>query len=214
LHHPKPTSFASTKTSFASTPNKLLLLQPKTLFASTKNSFRLKKIASTKKLFCINQKNLFCVKKNLFASTKKKMFLILVPLLVGVEPDLGEADGGVEAVVDVEGDTHVEDDVPGQDAVEAQVERHHHGLADLEEGHDPQRQVADQQEGHHCSAGLALHLPRTDILMDNAITQVFNTVRQSITTYTQVIIWARLAQVVSALGHLSKGHWFETQIGQ
>ena len=64
----------------------------------------------------------------------------------------------MEAEVDVERNAQVQDDVPGQDAVKAQVEGHHDGLADLEERDYPQGQVAHQQEGHHGAPRLALHL--------------------------------------------------------
>ena len=65
----------------------------------------------------------------------------------------------MEAEVDVERHAEVQDDVPGQDAVEAEVEGHHDGLADLEERDHPQGQVAHQQERHNGPPWLALHLP-------------------------------------------------------
>ena len=65
----------------------------------------------------------------------------------------------MEAEVDVERHAEVQDDVPGQDAVEAEVEGHHDGLADLEERDHPQGQVAHQKERHNGPPWLALHLP-------------------------------------------------------
>ncbi|CAL1539091.1 unnamed protein product, partial [Lymnaea stagnalis] len=66
--------------------------------------------------------------------------------LIGVVPNLGQTDGRVETEVDEERDTQVEHDVPGQNAIELQVEGHHHGLFDLKHADHPKCQVADQQE--------------------------------------------------------------------
>lgn len=77
---------------------------------------------------------------------------------IGVVPDLGETDSGVEPEIDVQWDTQVKDDVPRQDAIETLVERHHHCLANLEECDNPQSEVTHQQECHHSSARLAFHL--------------------------------------------------------
>ena len=63
-------------------------------------------------------------------------------LLICMVPDLGKADGRVEAEVDKKWHAQVEHDIPREDAVELHVERDYHCLADLKHADHPEGQVA------------------------------------------------------------------------
>ena len=69
--------------------------------------------------------------------------------LVGVLPDVGEDDGGVEAEEDAEGEGGALDERPGEVAEELRLDGAVLHLVHLEGVDDPHGQVADQQERHH-----------------------------------------------------------------
>ena len=77
---------------------------------------------------------------------------------VRVAPDVREADGGVEAEEDGHRDAAVGDDAPLQRAVEVRVERYALRLLQLERVGDPQRDVAEQEEGDELATRLGVHL--------------------------------------------------------
>ena len=67
---------------------------------------------------------------------------------VGIDPDIRETHGRVEPEEDDQRNADVRDDVPGHEAIEMAVQGHRLRLLDLKGVDDPQRQVAEQQEGH------------------------------------------------------------------
>ena len=71
----------------------------------------------------------------------------MLPHLPRVLPDVGEADGGMEAVVDPKRDRDVAEDGPGLGPIELHLQRVVLGLLRLESVDDPHGEVAEQQEG-------------------------------------------------------------------
>ncbi len=64
----------------------------------------------------------------------------------------------MEPVEDDERNADVRDDVPGQRAVVERVQHDRLGLLHLERVHNPQRQVAEEQEGDEGAPGLLGHV--------------------------------------------------------
>jgi hypothetical protein len=82
------------------------------------------------------------------------------PQLVGGLPDLEQAHGGVEAVVDGQRHGHVRDDGPRPHAEEVEVRGPELGAILLEAVDGPHGQVGYQQERDQLPAGLASHVRR------------------------------------------------------
>ncbi len=77
---------------------------------------------------------------------------------IGVDPDVGQTDGGVETEEDDKRNADVRDDVPGQHAVVFRMQLDGFGFLHLERVDDPQWQVAQEQEGHQGAPGFLGHV--------------------------------------------------------